>query len=70
MSSLHIESFESPGNEGILAKTDAGPGASFLTVDFNVKELARQAGMGDLVLSREPGLDFNCSVSNIFWEQH
>ena len=63
MSILHIESFENHGDEGLLAKTDAGDGAGagagtvFLAVDFDAEELACRSEIRDLVFFRDPGLD-------------
>ena len=61
MSILHIESFENHGDEGFLAKTDAGDGAStvFLAVDVHAEELACRSEIRDLVFFREPGFDIN-----------
>jgi len=64
----HVESFENRGDEGLLAKTDAG--TVFLMVNFNAEELASRAKIGDLVLFREPGLNFNRSFVTVFWVQH
>ena len=76
MSILHIESLENRGDEGLLAKTDAGDGAGagagtiFLSVVFDTKELACWAEIRNLVLFREPGLDFNRSFGSVFWVHH
>jgi len=68
VSILHIESFENCGDEGLLGTTDAS--TVFLNVDFDTKELACRAEIGDLVLFREPGLNFDCDFGSIFWVQH
>jgi len=72
MSILHIESFENFADEGILAKTDGGAGAStvLLAVHFNVEELACQAEICDAVFFQEPGLDFDRSFGSVFRVQH
>ena len=49
MSILHVESFENRGDEGPLAKTDAGAGSVFLAVVFDAEELVCQAKIGDHV---------------------
>jgi len=69
MSILHVEPFEIHGDEGLLAKTDAG--TVFLAVDCNAEKLAFRADIGDVVLFREPGLNFDRSFgSSVFWVQH
>ena len=74
MSILHIESFENRGDEGLLAMTDCGAGASagtvFLAVDFDANELACGAEIGDLRFLREHCLDFDRSFVSVFWVQH
>ena len=66
MNILHIKSFENPGDEGRLAKTDAGAGAVFLALDFDAKKLPRKAEIGDVVFFRKPGLDLDRSFDSIF----
>jgi len=76
VSILHIESFENRGDEGLLAKTDAGDGAGagagtvFLAVHFDAEELACRAEIRDLVFFQDPHLDFNRSFGSVFWVQH
>jgi len=74
VSILHIESFENHGDDGLLAKTDAGAGAGagtvFLTVDCDAEELACRSEIRDLVFFRKPGLDFNRSFGSVFRVQH
>jgi len=72
VSILDIESFENHGDEGLLAKNDAGDGAGtvFLAVDFDAEELVCCSEIRDLVFFREPGLDFNRSFGSVFWVQH
>ena len=68
MSILHVEPFENRGDESLLAKTDAG--TVFLAVDFDAEGLACWAEIGDLVLFREPGLNFDRSFGSVFCVQH
>jgi len=68
VSILHVELFQKCGDESLLAKTDAG--TVFLAVDFNAEESACQAKIGDLVVFREPGLNFNRSFDSVFCVQH
>jgi len=68
MSILHVKPFENHGDEGLLAKTDAS--TIFLAVDFDAEELAFRAEIGDLVLFREPGLNFDRSFGRVFRVQH
>jgi hypothetical protein len=76
VSILHIELFHNWGDEGLLAKTNAGDGAGagagtdFLTVDVDAKELACLAEIGDLIFFGESGLDFNPSFGSHSWVQH
>ena len=56
MSIVHIETYENRGDEGHLARTAAGAGASagtvFLAVDFDLKELACRAEIRDRLIFR------------------
>jgi len=74
VSILYIESIENRGDENLLAKTDcgasAGAGTIFVVVDFDAKELARRAEIGDLVIFREPGLDLNLCIGSVFQVQY
>jgi len=70
MSILHIESFENRGDEGLLAKTDAGASTVFLVVDFDVEELACRPEIRNLVFFRKPGLDFDRCFGSVCWVQH
>ena len=47
MSIQYVESFEISGDEGLLAKTDAG--TMFLTVDLDAEELVCSSDIGHLV---------------------
>jgi len=70
VSILHVEPFENRGGESLLATTDAGAGAVLFAVDINGEELACRAEIGDCILSREPGLNFDRSFDCVFWVQH
>jgi hypothetical protein len=74
VSIVHIKLFENRGDEGVLAKTDAGASAGartlLLAVDTDAKDLACRATIRDVVSFREPGLDFNHSFWSVFWVQY
>ena len=65
MSILNVEPFENGGDESVLAKTDAG--TVIVAVVFDAEKLACRAEIGNLVLFREPGLNFNHSFGSVFW---
>jgi len=64
----HVESSENSGDEGLLAKTDAG--TMLLTVALNAEKLVCRAVMGHLVLLPEPGLNSDRSIGMVFRVQH
>jgi hypothetical protein len=61
----HIEWFECRGDEGLLAKTDAGDGTVFLAVDFHAVELVHWVELCDLEFFSESGLDFNRTCGSV-----
>jgi hypothetical protein len=68
VSILNVELYENRGDEGILAKTDTITG--FFTVDCDAEEFECQAGIGDLVLLQEPGLNINYRCGIVFDIHH
>jgi len=53
-----------------LTKTDRGAGTVSHAVDFDAEELACLTEIGDLVLFRDPGPDFDRSFGSVFRVQH
>ena len=62
MSMLYVKSFENRGDKGLLAKADA----MLVVVDLNAEELTCRAEVRNLVLLREPGLNFDRSFGSVF----